>query len=403
MGKEENRLEKAPIKGLLWRLGLPSIVSMILQALYNVVDSVFVANIEGVGELANEALTYAFPIQILMIALGVGTGVGINSLLSGALGEKNKEKASKAAGNGIFLSVVIYLAFLIFGLFGSEWFISLFTADMRVKEMGSSYLRICSVYSLGSISYSVYERFLMASGKTLFSTIAQISGALINIVFDYLFIYPLDMGVKGAAIATVFGQFVSLFVAMGFFYFACREIDGHPKYIKPVLSIIGEIYRVGFSAIIMQGLLSLMMGSVNKILLYSEADPTVLVGSFGIYYKVQQMALFASFGLSNTIITVLSFSYASGNKKRCEECIKWGIVDTLIVMAFFIAVFEALAPYLAKLFSLSDGGDSRLMDCCQRAIRIASLGYLFMGFNIATQGILQALRYSFRPLSLIHI
>lgn len=203
-----------PLKKLFWKMGLPMIVSMVLQALYNVVDSIFVANMESVGAIANQALTLAFPVQIMMIAIGVGTGIGINACLSKSLGEKDSERVNKTAGNGIFLSLVIYAVFLLFGLFLSKWFISLFTKDETVVEMGTTYLKICCCLSLGSIGYTVYERFLQATGKTMYSTIAQVSGAVCNIVLDYVFIFPLGMGVAGAAWATIIGQFVSLIVAM---------------------------------------------------------------------------------------------------------------------------------------------------------------------------------------------
>lgn len=176
-----------PIKKLFWKMGLPMIISMVLQALYNVVDSVFVANMENSGALANEALTYAFPIQILIIAISVGTGVGLNALLSKSLGEGDTEKSNKIAGNGIFLSLVIFAVFLAFGLFGSEFFISLFSNNESVVKMGKEYLTICSTLSLGSIGFAVYERLLQSTGKTLYSTIAQISGALLRLV---VFVFP---------------------------------------------------------------------------------------------------------------------------------------------------------------------------------------------------------------------
>lgn len=176
--EKQNKMAVMPVKKLIWAMGLPMIVSMVLQALYNVVDSVFVANISEVGAIANQALTLAFPVQIMMIAIGVGTGIGINACLSKSLGEKDSERVNKTAGNGIFLALVIYAVFLIFGLFLSRWFISLFSKDGTVIEMGSVYLKICCCLSLGSIGYTVYERFLQATGKTMFSTIAQVAGAV---------------------------------------------------------------------------------------------------------------------------------------------------------------------------------------------------------------------------------
>lgn len=301
---KQNKMAVEPLKKLFWKMGLPMIISMVLQALYNVVDSIFVANMRGMRALANEALTYAFPVQILIIAIGVGTGVGLNALLSKSLGERDKEKVNKVAGNGIFLALVIYFVFLIFGLFCSNWFISLFTKNKEVIKMGGSYLMICSSLSLGAIGFAIYERFLQATGKTIYSTIAQISGAVTNIVFDYIFIFPLNMGVTGAAWATVLGQFVSLINAMILHYTKNKEINGNLKYIKPCGSIIKGIYSIGISAAIMQALLSVMMAGMNIILGSANANPTVIVGSFGIYYKIQQIALFSCFGLSNTIITI---------------------------------------------------------------------------------------------------
>lgn len=385
-----------PLKKLFWEMGLPMMISMILQALYNVVDSIFVANIEGIGAIANEALTYAFPIQILIIAIGVGTGVGLNALLSKSLGEGDSLKVNQVAGNGIFLSLVIYAVFLLFGLFASKWFISLFTNNAQVIETGTEYLTICSSLSIGSIGFTIYERFLQATGKTMHSTIAQISGAVINIVFDYVFIFPLDMGVAGAAWATVLGQFVSLIIAMVFHYTKNKEISGNLKYVKPQKGIIKGIYSIGISAAVMQGLLSVMMAGMNMILGSANANPTILVGAFGIYYKIQQIALFSCFGLSNTIITVLSFNCGMKDKNRSKDSIKYGIVDTFIVTVAITVVFEIIARPLSKLFALSGGSTVELIDVCEKATRIASVGYVFMGFTVAVQGVLQALRLAFK-------
>ena len=394
---KQNKMATEPLKKLFWKMGLPMIVSMVLQALYNVVDSVFVANMQDSGALANEALTYAFPIQILIIAIGVGTGVGLNAMLSKKLGEGDKEKVNKIAGNGIFLALIIYLVFLIFGIFGSKWFISLFTKNEEVIKMGTDYLMICSSLSLGSIGFTIYERLLQATGKTMYSTIAQIAGAVINIVFDYVFIFPLNMGVSGAAWATIFGQFVSLFIAMILHYTINKEINGNIKYIKPDKGIIKGIYLIGISAAIMQALLSVMMAGMNAILGAANVSSTILVGSFGIYYKIQQIALFSCFGLSNTIITILSFNFGMKDKQRSIDCIKYGIIDTLVISLIITVLFEIIANPLSKLFALSGGSSSELITVCEKATRIASIGYIFMGFNVAVQGVLQALRYAFKP------
>lgn len=398
-GTQKNKMAETPMKKLLLKMGVPMIISMVLQALYNVVDSIFVANMGEKGAIANQALTIAFPIQILIIAIGVGTGIGLNALLSKSLGEKNQEKVNKVAGNGIFLSVVIYLVFLLFGLFGAEWFISLFAGgNSEVISMGTTYLKICTCLSLGSIGYTVYERFLQSTGKTMLSTIAQISGALANIVLDYIFIFPLGMGVAGAAWATVIGQFISLFVAMFFHYTKNKEINGDIRYIKPEFKLIKGIYKIGISAAIMQALLSVMMAGMNAILGIAKADPTILVGSFGIYYKIQQIALFSAFGLSNTIISILSFNYGMKDKERINACIKYGITDTVVVSFILTIVFEIFARPLSSLFALAGGTSKEIIEICTISLRIASIGYIFMGFSVAVQGVLQSLGCALRPL-----
>lgn len=396
--ERQNKMAITPMNKLILKMGLPMIVSMVLQALYNVIDSIFVANMGSIGAIANQALTYAFPIQIMIIAIGVGTGVGLNALLSKSLGEKDREKVNRIAGNGIFLSICIYLVFLLFGLFGSRWFISLFTEDKEIIEMGTTYLKICTCFSLGSIGYTIYERFLQATGKTMLSTISQISGAVVNIVLDYVFIYPLKMGVAGAAWATIIGQFVSLFIAMYFHYKKNIEINGNIKYIKPNIDLIKDIYSIGVSASLMQALLAVMMAGMNAILGLAKVNQTVLIGSFGIYYKIQQIALFSAFGLSNTIISILSFNYGMQDKKRINDCIKYGIIDTIIVTLVISILFELFAYPLANLFGMAGGTSKEIIKVCVKALRISSIGFIFMGISIAIQGVLQSIRYALRPL-----
>ena len=387
---------------LIWKMGLPMVVSMILQSVYNIVDTAFVINMGEDGIAGNLALTYAFPIQLLIIAIGVGTGVGVNALLSKKLGERDAEGATRTVGNGIFLGICIYLVFLIFGLFGCNWFISMqASGNARAVEMGASYLQICCCLSFGAVGFAVYERFLQSTGKTLFSTISQISGALTNIVLDYVFIYPCNMGTDGAAWATVIGQMVSLVTAMLFHYLANREIKNSIKAIIPNWKVIKGIYKIGISAAVMQGLLSVMMLGTTSILGTVNVKETavLLQGSFGIYFKIMQFALFAAFGLSNTIISVLSFNYGLQNKKRVKACIKFGIIDSVIVVAAITVLFEALAGPLSALFGMASGeSGGAIQEIVTNAIRIASAGYIFMAFSVAVQGVLQAFRYALFPL-----
>lgn len=396
--ERQNKMAIAPMNKLILKMGLPMIISMVLQALYNVIDSIFVANMGTKGAIANQALTYAFPIQIMIIAIGVGTGVGLNALLSKSLGENDRKKVNKIAGNGMFLSICIYIIFLLFGLFGTKWFISLFTNDKEIIKMGTTYLKICTCLSLGSVGYTVYERFLQATGKTMLSTISQISGAVTNIILDYIFIYPLKMGVAGAAWATIIGQFISLFIAMYFHYTKNNEIDGSIKYINPDINLIKGIYSIGFSAALMQALLAVMMAGMNAILGLAQVNQTVLIGSFGIYYKIQQIALFSAFGLSNTIISILSFNYGMQDKKRIDDCIKYGIIDTIIVNLIISILFEIFAYPLANLFGLAGGTTKEIISVCTIALRISSIGFVFMGISVAIQGVLQSIRYALKPL-----
>lgn len=242
---------------------------------------------------------------------------------------------------------------------------------------------------------------MQSTGKTLYSTISQISGAATNIVLDYVFIYPCKMGIDGAAWATVIGQIVSLAAAMLFHYLANREIKNSVKALKPDGKIIKGIYKIGVSAAIMQGLLSVMMLGMTKILgtvnIKETAD--LLQGGFGIYYKIMQFALFAAFGVSNTIISVLSFNYGMQNKQRVRDCIKYGILVSLIVAAVITVLFECLAVPLSRLFGMASGeGGEAIQAVVTTAIRIAGIGYLFMAFSVAVQGVLQAFRYALFPL-----
>jgi len=395
----ENKMAVKPIKKLIWTMGLPMVFSMVLQALYNVVDTIFVINMKEEGIKANLALTYVFPVQIFMIAIGVGTGIGINALLSRALGEKDEKKIGLTIGNSIFLGVIIYLIFLLFGIFGSHWFLSIQTSDSEIINLGTEYLKIVTTLSFGAIGFNIFERFLQATGKTIHSTIAQIMGAITNIVLDYFFIYPLKMGVAGAAYATIIGQIVSLIVAIIFHYTLNKEVKHSIKDIVPNIKIVGSIYKVGWAAMLMQGLLSINMFIMIKVFNLSS-DAELINGTYGIYYKIQQIALFSCFGLSNTLISLLAFNVGLDNKTRIKECIKWGIIDTIIVAITITIIFEILASPIAKLFGLTTTGENKeqIISLCKMSIGIASIGYVFMGISVAIQGILQAYRKSLSPL-----
>lgn len=402
---EENKMGTQKISTLIWTMGLPAILSMILQALYNVVDTMFVINMGESGALGNLALSAAFPVQILMIAIGVGSGVGINAMISKNLGEGNKEAVNKVAGNGIFLVFVFYAIFFLFGAFLAEPYMHLMSDNDAVVQMGKEYLQICCCISIGSIGYAIAERFLMATGGTVYSMIAQITGAVINIVLDYVFIYPLNMGIAGAAYATVIGQVASFLIAMILHYTINKEINGNLKYIKPDLNIIKNIYRIGFPAFLMQGMLALMMfgvlliiGTINDIYMVN-----LLSGSYGIYYKLMQIALFAAFGLSNILISVTSYNFGRGNTERVQQTIKYGILDSIIVTAILTVLYQVLTNPISNLFALtveesSVVSKSDIISMCRFALHISTLGYVFMGYSVAVQGILQGFNAVYSPL-----
>lgn len=401
----QNALENGKISKMIWKISLPAIISMILQALYNVVDTIFIINMGSDGALANLALSHAFPIQIFMIAIGVGTGVGINAILSKSLGEKDNEGLNRIAGNGIFLIAVFYVIFLLFGLFLARPYMQLMTDNETVVEMGTEYLTICCCISIGSIGYAIAERFLMATGKTFLSMIAQISGAITNIVLDYVFIFICGWEIAGAAYATVIGQILSFVMAMVFHYTKNKEINGNLKYTAPKSGILKSIYKIGFPAFLMQGMLALMMFAVLLIIgtIKDEYTRNLLSGSYGIYYKLMQIALFGAFGLSNTLISITSYNHGKGDLQRVKETVKYGIIDSIIVALVITLLYQVLAEPISRLFALTIDESSivskeDIINTCKTALQIATIGYVFMGFSVGIQGVLQGLREVYSPL-----
>ena len=306
MEKSINKMGTMPVNKLMLTLGAPMIISMVLQAVYNIVDSAFVSNMQGTGEMALNALTLAFPIQMLMVAVSIGTGVGPNALLSRCLGMGDSKKAARVGGNAMLLAIIIYVLCLIFGIFGVGVYIGTQTTNSQIYDMATDYLSICSVISMGIVFFSIFEKMLQATGLSLYSTVAQITGAVINIILDPIMIYGLfglpQMGVKGAAYATVIGQIASCIVALVFHLKLNKSIKNGIKYMKPSIKIIGEIYAIGFPAIIAQALMSAMTYGFNIILVRIDE---AMVTAYGLFYKIQQFILFAAFGLRDAIITKL--------------------------------------------------------------------------------------------------
>ena len=379
-------MEDMSVNKLMIQMGIPMIFSMALQAVYNIVDSAFVGNMKVGSESALNALTLVFPVQMLMVAIGIGTGVGTNALLARTLGQGNGKKAAKVAGNSLFLGVVIYAVCLLFGIFGVKAYISSQTVDVEVLSMGVDYLRICCVISFGIIFFSLFEKLLQATGRSLYSTIGQVAGAVINIILDPIMIYGLgpvpEMGVKGAAYATVIGQVASAVLLLIFNMKLNKEFDHDVKYMKPEPSVIKEIYAIGLPAIIAQALMSIMVYAMNLILKFNPSAQT----AYGLFYKVQQFVLFLAFGLRDAITPIIAFAYGMGSKKRINDGIRYGLLYTVVLMVFGIAITEIFPDAFATLFN---AGQSR--EYFIGAMRIISISFLFAGINIAYQGIYQAL------------
>lgn len=395
MDHKQNKMAVQPIPQLMFQMGLPMVLSMILQAAYNVVDSTYLARMSTGGEDALTALSLAFPVQLFMVAVSIGTGVGTNALLAKLLGLGDRKSASRTAGNAQTLGIVISLVFMLFSLVGVRPYVYSQSAggsiSTEVLEMAVDYLHICCGLPFGIVLFSVYEKMLQATGRSLYSTIAQISGAVINIILDPFLIYGWcglpQMGVRGAAWATVIGQIASMLIGLAFHLKFDHEIENKPAFFRPDRRTILCIYAIGLPAIISQALLTVMTYSLNLIL---GAMPQVgqnAVTVYGLYYKIQQLIIFAAFGVRDAITPIVSFNYGARSRTRVQEGIRWGMIYTLILMLAGCLGVELLAVPLTGMFSLSGTTYAMCLDC----MRIVSLGFAFAGACIAFQGIFQAL------------
>lgn len=383
---ENNKMREMPVYKLMIQMGIPMILSMALQAVYNIVDSAFVGNMKEGSEAALNALTLVFPVQMLMVAIAIGTGVGTNALLARTLGQGDSKKAAMVAGNSLFLGLIIYVICFLFGIFGVNAYISSQTANPEVLSMGTSYLKICCVLSFGIVFFSLFEKLLQATGRSLYSTIGQVAGAVINIILDPIMIYGIGpvpkMGVEGAAYATVIGQIASAVLLFVFHIKLNKEFEHGFKYMKPDGKIIKQIYAIGLPAIIAQALMSIMVYVMNLILKFDASAQT----AYGLFYKVQQFVLFLAFGLRDAITPILAFAYGMRSKKRIQDGMKYGIIFSIGLMILGIFITEVFPGQFAALFN---AGSSR--EYFVGAMRIISISFLFAGINVAYQGIYQAL------------
>ena len=383
---QENKMGVQPIGRLLASMAIPMMLSMLVQALYNVVDSVFVSRI---SENALNAVSLAFPLQNLMIAVGAGTAVGINALLSRSLGEKKQEMADRAAGTGIFLSLCNAVVFALIGIFLSRaFFMSQAKSVPEIVEMGTAYTRICLGLSVGLFCQFCFERLLQSTGRTVLAMATQMIGAVINIVLDPVFIFGLcgmpRLGVTGAAVATVLGQFVGALLAILLNLKRNPDIHIRLRLIRPDRRVAKEIYRVGVPSIVMQSIGSVMTFGMNKILFVFTPTATAV---FGAYFKIQSFIFMPVFGLNNGMLPIISYNYGAARMDRVKRTVKLTICTAVCIMTVGFAVFQ-LAP--ATLLALFDAS-AEMTAIGVPALRIISISFLLAGFCIISGSVCQAI------------
>ena len=383
---EENKMGVMPVTRLLVTMSLPMMLSMLVQALYNIVDSMFVAQL---SEDALTAVSLAFPVQSLMIAVASGTGVGINALLSRNLGERNFEGANNAARNGVFLAIVSCIVFALLGLVGSRLFFSLQTDNPVILEYGVQYMSIITLFSVGIFLQITFERLLQSTGRTFYNMITQGTGAIINIILDPIMIFGLfgfpRLEVAGAAIATVVGQIVAVIMSFCFNHFKNKEISLSPRGFRPHGRTILFIYKVGIPSIIMQSIGSVMTFGMNKILLMFSSTAAAV---FGVYFKLQSFIFMPVFGLNNGMIPIIAYNYGARNKHRIIETARKSVLIAVCIMILGFAIFQIFpAFFLSTLFRASEN----MLAIGVPALKIISISFLFAGYCIIVGSIFQAL------------
>lgn len=387
----ENKMGVMPEGKLLFNMALPMIASMLVQALYNVVDSVYVSHIDTTGN-AVTALGLAFPVQNMQIALSAGVAVGVNALLSRSLGEGKREKANFAAGNGIFLTLITVLAFMLFGAFGSRSFFEVQSTDAAVNEGGIAYVSICCLLSLGLFAEVLFERMLQATGRTFYTMITQGTGAIINILLDPVFIFGYfgvpKMGVAGAAVATVIGQWVAAGLALLFNLRRNPDIRLDLSYCKPQKAVLRDILAVGFPSALMMAISSVMNFGMNQILLgFGGTTGKAAAGVFAVYYKLQSFFFMPVFGLNNATISIVAYNYGHRKPKRILRTLRLACTVALGIMLLGLAAFQIIPMLLLNIFNLND----EFMDVGKAALRIISINFPLAAFGIALSGSFQAL------------
>jgi putative MATE family efflux protein len=385
MSQTENKMGTMPVSKLLFTMSLPMMISMLVQALYNIIDSIFVAQI---SEAALTAVSLAFPIQNLMIAVSAGTCVGVNALLSRSLGEGRRDLANLAAVNGVFLAFVSYAVFAIMGLTLSRFYFSSQTSNPEIIELGVQYMIICTVLGFGIFGEMMFERIIQSTGRTIYNMYSQGTGAILNIIFDPILIFGLfgfpRMEVAGAAAATVLGQIIAAFIGLFINLRHNPEIHIRLRDIRPDRAIVREIYRVGLPSIVMQSIGSVMTFGMNKILI-SFTDTATAV--FGAYFKLQSFIFMPVFGLNNGMVPIISYNYGAARLDRVRKTFQLTAATATVIMCVGCAAFNLIPGTLLGFFSPSE----EMLRIGTVALRVISYSFLLAGFDIIAGSVCQAI------------
>lgn len=391
--QSENKMGVMPIGKLVLNMSLPMILSMLVQAMYNIVDSIYVSR---VSEAALTAVSLSFPAQNLMIGLATGTAVGVNALLSRALGAGDRDRANRVAENGVFLALVGYILFLLFGLFASEAFIAAQTSNAQIIDYGRDYLVVVCCYSFGLYGQVIFERLMQSTGRTIYTMYTQGIGAIINIILDPVFIFEkgngiglFGMGVKGAAVATVIGQIVAFIIAMVLNHRKNTDIRLKLREFRPDLKMIGRIYAIGVPSVIMMAIGSVMTFLMNKILILYTTGKETAATVFGVYFKLNSFAFMPIFGLNNGVIPIIAFNYGAQKRRRMTKAIKVSMCYALGFMLVGTIVFMTIPDVLLGLFQATD----QMLSIGVPALRIIGSTFLVAGVCIVLGSVFQSLGF----------
>lgn len=385
---KENKMGTMPENKLLLSMAVPMMISMLVQALYNVVDSIFVSRI---CENALTAVSMAFPLQNVVISVSVGFGVGINALLSRALGQKNPDRANQVAVQGLLLEIFSFFVVLLVGIFGVEFYMRTQTDIDEIVQFGTEYLRICLICSFGVFTQVTFERFLQATGRTIYSMVTQLTGAIINIVFDPILIFGLlgfpELGIAGAAWATVFGQIIGAIVAIILNHRKNDDLTLHLRHVRPDFRLMGEISKISIPSILMACISSLTAYIMNLILITFSSTA---VAVFGAYFKLQSFVFMPIFGLNNGMVPIIAYNYGAQRPDRIHKTIRLAMTYAVSIMLVGLLVFHLFPETLLSFFDASPD----MISIGIPALRIMSLAFVFAGICVISSSTCQALGYS---------